>query len=996
MTLLMTPPTPSANGNGHAGHAVSFWENWFQHATPSQRQEALSLAVQQGLLVQHQLPKVANGVAPKPAAPKPEAAAATAATAGLAAFLAGLATRTEPLDVLVPADNITWHDLELDAVQQHAVLAALSTPDLFLLHGWPGTGKSRVLAELLTQAAGRGWRVVFLASHHAAVDVVLQRLVGRHQVLALRGLESDESPEQMPAWLRSFTFAGQKQAVLDRAVQGAQESRQKAEELCSQRQHEEPLWAELSELLVKHEAVRAQQTQLHQQTAAIADEHERAIADPADTSPVALQWRQAEQAHAAGLAELTAQRQATQLRLAERDNEIAAVRDKLAALDADCQAKLHGQWWTPGYWSATITGKLAARDALLAQLATLEKAPLDDPHASHLEREQQLAQQRDAEQARAKQTEADRRHATHAQQIRSLEADAAQLRQRWDALVATIPVAEHRPVSLDRESLHPARKHWESRQHHEQECCRFARQWAGYLEESGRSLAESFLDHANVHVGTHAALLSDRRLQQAVAAPLDLLILEDADSLTESDLAKLTRTTRRCVLVGNACTESAPPVADTDKSPRGRNGLHSLAPRCWPRLWQALEGHATPLPYRWLRDGERLVCQLLPLRPDEVARLHCEGLADQDEIELRFLRQSRGPTRLAQLVFPASQSLEQAFHFVASELDETPLAPGARSLCWSEQPDSWLVRTSPSTESPSDWTTLELGLRLGWNAGPGPGELHVACFYFEKTHWTKPLAAAWLSRRLQRVVTGRAVSLQTPHRLAAPLARFAGSVLFPHDVRPRACDSTDPCVVEMVAVPALRGAAWPKEGAGLEQDLATHRLADRLPLELRPHLPPQGVVNYLEAQALVRRLEAFTQEPNTAAPGTLKVAVLAMQHAQAALLKHLIEQSPILASPWYALEIGTPAQMQQRECDVAFVSLTRSHAHRAVPFDDDPRGLALALTRARRTLLVFGDPGTLAKRSHWQGPLEHVAAAAASEEARRLARLVEHAQAAPV
>ena len=146
MTLLMTPPTPSANGNGHAGHAVSFWENWFQHATPSQRQEALSLAVQQGLLVQHQLPKVANGVAPKPAAPKPEAAAATA---GLAAFLAGLATRTEPLDVLVPADNITWHDLELDAVQQHAVRAALSTPDLFLLHGWPGTGKCHTPSWLL-------------------------------------------------------------------------------------------------------------------------------------------------------------------------------------------------------------------------------------------------------------------------------------------------------------------------------------------------------------------------------------------------------------------------------------------------------------------------------------------------------------------------------------------------------------------------------------------------------------------------------------------------------------------------------------------------------------------------------------------------------------------------------------------------------------------------------------------------------------------------------
>ena len=48
-------------------------------------------------------------------------------------------------------------------------------------------------------------------------------------------------------------------------------------------------------------------------------------------------------------------------------------------------------------------------------------------------------------------------------------------------------------------------------------------------------------------------------------------------------------------------------------------------------------------------------------------------------------------------------------------------------------------------------------------------------------------------------------------------------------------------------------------------DLSAPRHADRLPVGLRQGLPARGFVNYLEAQALVRRLETWVSREAVAA-----------------------------------------------------------------------------------------------------------------------------------
>jgi hypothetical protein len=221
-----------------------------------------------------------------------------------------------------------------------------------------------------------------------------------------------------------------------------------------------------------------------------------------------------------------------------------------------------------------------------------------------------------------------------------------------------------------------------------------------------------------------------------------------------------------------------------------------------------------------------------------------------------------------------------------------------------------------------------------------------------------------------------------------------------------------------VRAPRLRAI---KGGAGLELDLADHRPLEQLPAELRAVLPRQGLVNYLEARAVVKRLEALMHDaafqaacerwqrrrawpcehgctspsadcdcpPSTNGPA---VAVMALYPAQVELLRHLIRQTPALAASPFSFEVGPPSAFGQRECLLALVSLTRSHSHRAVSYGEHPHVLAQILTRAACGLILFGDAGTLARRSQWQGALDHLDEKAAQGERGLVAQLVRYLQ----
>ena len=183
-----------------------------------------------------------------------------------------------------------------------------------------------------------------------------------------------------------------------------------------------------------------------------------------------------------------------------------------------------------------------------------------------------------------------------------------------------------------------------------------------------------------------------------------------------------------------------------------------------------------------------------------------------------------------------------------------------------------------------------------------------------------------------------------------------------------------------------------------------------MPAELRAALPHRGLVNLFEARAIVRKLENLLADPEFRAaaeewagcfvsisdlPSSKwaldrrpAVAVMALYPAQVELVRLLAAQSPALTAAPLGIEVGTPDSFRQRECFAALIGLTRSHSHRAVPFGDDPALLSIGLTCAAGRVILFGDPGTMARRCQWNGAVDHLDETAGERERALISRLM--------
>ena len=67
----------------------------------------------------------------------------------------------------------------LDPSQQKVVLFALAQPELALIHGTPGTGKTTTLIEVILQAVKGGTKVLACAPSDIAVDNQAERLAAQ-------------------------------------------------------------------------------------------------------------------------------------------------------------------------------------------------------------------------------------------------------------------------------------------------------------------------------------------------------------------------------------------------------------------------------------------------------------------------------------------------------------------------------------------------------------------------------------------------------------------------------------------------------------------------------------------------------------------------------------------------------------------------------------------------------------------------------------------------
>ena len=76
----------------------------------------------------------------------------------------------------LPGDHIIMHLCFLSS-KKDAISKALSSKNVFLLHGPPGTGKTTTVVEIILQEVKRGSKILACAASNIAVDNIVERLV---------------------------------------------------------------------------------------------------------------------------------------------------------------------------------------------------------------------------------------------------------------------------------------------------------------------------------------------------------------------------------------------------------------------------------------------------------------------------------------------------------------------------------------------------------------------------------------------------------------------------------------------------------------------------------------------------------------------------------------------------------------------------------------------------------------------------------------------------
>jgi hypothetical protein len=969
------------------------------------------------------------------------------------------------LEPLHPPE-IDFQGSELDPAQRDAVARALATSDVCLVQGAPGTGKSRVVAEILARAAERGERALLLAPSAPALDRALELVGPRESVCAVRSA-TEEVPESTPPCVRRLTLAERVRAFEEQTRPAAHEAVRVAERRLAQARAEQPLWDRLEDVARRYAPTVEREQALQTELACVA-----AVVAAEVGTPGAGHGGGALQARLADLVRTRDEEQAqfdSQLAVARAEAEkvrgekagVTAEREQMSPL---LEARLQSRFFSVAYWKGRFRGVTPARfDELKRreeQLAGEEQLLASQVGELESQRDR-VGQQFETGLRRLQEEEVARRRAALEEQIAGLRREQAPPLAEWQSVRNQFGEGASPPAEIRPDTVRAAREEWGRRVGEAERTLAFARDWVRGVEESLPGLADRLAGCANVIAATTTGLAADPHFGDHAPSPVvfDLLVLEEAHEVTESEFLHAARRARRWVLVGEPASapDAAPQPARRPRQARPPAPA-ALRPGFFQRLWDALHDDPRRLGRPWFRRDGRLVCRLRPVAEGDDRLVQTEFLADRPEIELRILHASSRPPELAEVVFPGSWGLPEAKEFVFRELEEVRVESRGHTLRWEETAEA--VALSFSELGPGAAAiALEPGVRE-WvgptarspdGAGDGRAPWHTCRIEFLRADgWSRERAGRWVEQHLQTRPLGRTALLTVAHRmqpaLGSALAELFGPEVYaaaPASAGGRLPDGQAEGVpVRFVPVPgraepdgrrrrsdadthrrsgatAVAVRSSPVRGAGLETDLADPRRPDQLPGELRPLLPRQGLVNYLEAQALVRSVKDLLHDPaflptaegwhrrraatclcgNACEPRDSSavsarrgghsptIAVIALYPAQVELLRRLLEGVADRVPEALRIEVGVPADFRQRECLAAFVSLTRSHTHRAVPFGEGPQHLALALTRAASRLWVFGDPGTLLRRCQWSGPLDHLGEDAAERERDLLDRL---------
>ena len=130
-----------------------------------------------------------------------------------------------------------------------------------------------------------------------------------------------------------------------------------------------------------------------------------------------------------------------------------------------------------------------------------------------------------------------------------------------------------------------------------------------------------------------------------------------------------------------------------------------------------------------------------------------------------------------------------------------------------------------------------------------------------------------------------------------------------------------------------------------------------------------STTNPEEASFLFRHLTQLVTELETryAATEFPTIAIISPYKQQVQILKDLYLHSPALHPYGDRISVNTIDSFQGQERDIVYISMTRSNTENKIGFLSDIRRMNVAMTRARKKLVVIGDSATLSQLPFYAG-----------------------------
>lgn len=135
----------------------------------------------------------------------------------------------------------------------------------------------------------------------------------------------------------------------------------------------------------------------------------------------------------------------------------------------------------------------------------------------------------------------------------------------------------------------------------------------------------------------------------------------------------------------------------------------------------------------------------------------------------------------------------------------------------------------------------------------------------------------------------------------------------------------------------------------------------------------KAISNPEEAAFLFRHLSQLAVElgRSYSVDSFPSVAVISPYKQQVYALKELLEHSLDLQAYSKSISVNTIDSFQGQERDIVYISMVRSNTDGIIGFLSDTRRMNVAMTRARKKLVVIGDSGTLSRFPFYAGFIAH-------------------------